>query len=138
MVRIGRNLGMAWLAAGTVLAGGCSTTATAPDQPSRPGRTASGSAAIPAPSAADGTPAAASTAPPPATASRGGGYSLDDGPGGLPPARIMELAARPDPVPVSEPLHPRANRPYRVLGNDYRPMTRRSAFVEEGIASWYG
>jgi rare lipoprotein A len=37
-----------------------------------------------------------------------------------------------------ELLHPRANRPYRVMGGDYRPMTQRAPFRQRGTASWYG
>src|SRR5690606_37351282 len=67
-----------------------------------------------------------------------GGYYLDDGPGDRRAAELALLAARPDPVPIPEALHPRANRPYRVLGNDYRPMTWREPFTQRGIGSWYG
>lgn len=69
---------------------------------------------------------------------RRGGYYLDDGPGERTREEIEALAALPDPVPTVEPLHSRANQPYRVLGNDYRPMTRREPFLQRGIASWYG
>jgi hypothetical protein len=57
-----------------------------------------------------------------------GGYYLDDGPGDRDPAELDALARLPDPVPLVEPLHPRANRPYRVMGGDYRPMTQRAPF----------
>jgi rare lipoprotein A len=129
------------LAAGALLlAGGCSTTATPTPTPSSTGPvSATDRAGQAQPTvAADGLPAAQTAPPRPAVAGSGGGYYLDDGPGQRPISEIVELARRPDPVPVLEPLHPRANRPYRVLGNDYRPMTRRSDYVEEGIGSWYG
>jgi len=71
-------------------------------------------------------------------ARRPGGYYLDDGPGERAPEELQALLALPEPEPAAEPLHPRANRPYRVMGNDYRPMTQREPFVQRGIASWYG
>ena len=55
---------------------------------------------------------------------RPGGYYMDDGPGDRRAEELEALAALPDPVPVREPLHSWANRPYRVLGNDYRRVTR--------------
>lgn len=64
-----------------------------------------------------------------------GAYYLDDGPG---------VRALPDPVsiadavPVFEPLHPRANRPYEVFGTNYVPLDERRPFVQRGVASWYG
>ncbi|MGE0799038.1 MAG: septal ring lytic transglycosylase RlpA family protein [Lautropia sp.] len=67
----------------------------------------------------------------------GGGY-LDDGPGADDSAELARLAALPDPAPIDEPLLPRANRPYRALGNDYQPMTERLPFRQRGVASWYG
>lgn len=69
---------------------------------------------------------------------RPGGYYMDDGPGDRRAEELEALAALPDPVPVREPLHSWANRPYRVLGNDYRPMTQREPFLQQGVASWYG
>ncbi len=74
----------------------------------------------------------------PADQGRGGGYYLDDGPGTHTAAELAALAALPDPVPTLEPLHTWANRPFRVMGNDYRPMTQREPFVQRGLASWYG
>jgi rare lipoprotein A len=69
------------------------------------------------------------------TASKGGGYYLDDGPEANPPAN---LDAVPDAVPRKEPLHPFANRTYVALGNTYTPQTTRQPYSEEGLASWYG
>ncbi len=86
-------------------------------------------------------PGATSLAPPSGSSGitkRPGGFYLDDGPGERDAAELARLAQRPDPEPKHEPLHPRANRPYRALGNDYQPMTRRMPFRQRGIASWYG
>jgi rare lipoprotein A len=70
-----------------------------------------------------------------AGAGRGGAYYLDDGPGDNPPA---DLHAVPDAVPRAEPLHPFANRPYRVFGVEYRPRPDLTEHRERGVASWYG
>jgi rare lipoprotein A len=64
-----------------------------------------------------------------------GRYYLDDGPG---ERSIAELEKLPDAVPRSEPLHPRANRPYVVFGRQYLPMTQLEPMRERGIATWYG
>jgi rare lipoprotein A len=88
-----------------------------------------------------GTPPAPSrqTAPAqpatPAATARSGGYYLDDGPGANPPPN---LDAIPDAAPRKEPLHRFANRTYVALGNTYTPRIERSAYAEEGLASWYG
>lgn len=42
------------------------------------------------------------------------------------------------PKPRAEPLAHYANRPYRLRGRKYRPMTELKAFRQRGIASWYG
>ena len=42
------------------------------------------------------------------------------------------------PEPRAEPLHVSANRPYRLNGRQYRPMTQLQPFRQQGIASWYG
>lgn len=79
------------------------------------------------------------TSTPPAkqtsTASRGGGYYLDDGPEANPPAN---LDAVPDAVPRKEALLPYANRTYVALGKSYTPQTTRQPYSQEGLASWYG
>jgi rare lipoprotein A len=50
-----------------------------------------------------------------------------------------DLAGLPDAEPRIEPIRPGgANKPYTVLGHDYVPITRDSAFSERGLASWYG
>jgi rare lipoprotein A len=64
-----------------------------------------------------------------------GGYLAGDGPGTDIPANIDAI---PDAVPVSEPLHKFANRPYVALGKNYMPLTVAGNFKEHGIASWYG
>lgn len=42
------------------------------------------------------------------------------------------------PVPKLEPLARHANRPYRLRGRKYTPMTDLRPFRQRGIASWYG
>ena len=42
------------------------------------------------------------------------------------------------PVPKLEPLAKQANRPYRLRGRKYRPMTALKPFKQRGVASWYG
>jgi rare lipoprotein A len=64
-----------------------------------------------------------------------GGFYLDDGPGDNPPA---DIDAIPDAQPKAEPLLPRANVPYKALGQTYVPMTISQPYKERGIASWYG
>ena len=71
--------------------------------------------------------------PPPTK--RGGGFYLDDGPLDDIP---VDLAAVPDAVPRSEPLHRFANKPYSVLGRDYVPLPAGAPYRQQGIASWYG
>jgi len=69
------------------------------------------------------------------TASKGGGYYLDDGPEANPPPN---LDAVPDAVPRNEPLLPAANRTYVALGTTYTPQTTHQPYSKVGIASWYG
>ena len=64
-----------------------------------------------------------------------GGYLAGDGPDDHPPAN---LDATPDAVPVPEPLHRYANRPYAALDKTYTPITKPGNFKQRGIASWYG
>jgi rare lipoprotein A (peptidoglycan hydrolase) len=42
------------------------------------------------------------------------------------------------PTPMAEPLASYANRPYRLRGRKYRPMTELTEYTQRGIASWYG
>jgi len=67
--------------------------------------------------------------------STGGGYYLDDGPGANAPS---DIAAIPDAVPKTEPLHRGTQRPYVVMGRSYTPMTRLEPYKARGIATWYG
>jgi rare lipoprotein A len=59
-----------------------------------------------------------------------------DGPEARPPAGLDQV---PDAVPRVEPLRVGGpNKPYRVLGRSYTPMTEDLPLQEEGLASWYG
>jgi peptidoglycan lytic transglycosylase len=106
---------------------GC-TTGSKVDAPEAGAATPPVTAALPAPAVPPTTP--------PATSSARGGYYKDDGPGVQPPP--VELATVPDAVPQSEPLHRFANRPYRVFGKDYVPITSPAPFRQAGLGSWYG
>jgi rare lipoprotein A len=64
-----------------------------------------------------------------------GGYLPGDGPGANIPANLENT---PDAVPVNEPLHPYANRPYVALGNNYSPLSETGQYKARGTASWYG
>jgi len=70
---------------------------------------------------------------PPATG--GGSYLAGDGPGANVPANLQQI---PDAVPHAEPLHRYANRPYSVMGKNYKPLTATGSYKERGVASWYG
>lgn len=48
------------------------------------------------------------------------------------------MASIPDAQPKREPLHPRANRPYQALGQNYTPMQAPGPYKATGVASWYG
>ena len=59
-----------------------------------------------------------------------------DGPEANPPAN---LDAVPDAEPRVEPVRAGGpNKPYDALGRSYVPFTDDRAFVERGLASWYG
>ncbi len=62
-------------------------------------------------------------------------YYSDDGPPDDVPAFVATL---PDAVPVDEPFHRFANRPYTVFGRTYVPVVNKAPAKERGIASWYG
>lgn len=76
-----------------------------------------------------------STPKSPDSGGRGGGYYLDDGPGGNPP---RDLDSIPDAVPRPEPLNRAASRPYSVFGREYVPMSSMAPYKARGVASWYG
>lgn len=69
------------------------------------------------------------------TVAKGGGYYDRDGPPEMAPSDLAQIA---DAVPKSEPIKSSANRPYIVFGQRYEPMTKRTVFNQNGIASWYG
>lgn len=80
---------------------------------------------------------AAATPRPAAPPKWGGGYYQDDGPGNNTPTDEA-LAAIPDAVPRSEPLHRFANRPYVVFNREYQPLAGNAPYKAQGIGSWYG
>ncbi|GHU31652.1 lipoprotein [Betaproteobacteria bacterium] len=92
----------------------------------------------PRPTQGGGTPTTSAGAPratPPARTAGGGAFYKDDGPGDNPPP---DLARVPDASPRAEALHAYANRPYRVMGQNFVPRKRVEAFRQRGVASWYG
>ena len=59
-----------------------------------------------------------------------------DGPEARPPTGLDQV---PDAVPRVEPLRTGGpNKPYRVLGRGYTPLTDDLPLQEDGLASWYG
>ena len=66
---------------------------------------------------------------------RPGGYYMDDGPGGRPPASLDRI---PDAKPRIEPLKSGANNPYTAFGRRYVPYKALRPYRERGTASWYG
>jgi rare lipoprotein A len=72
---------------------------------------------------------------PKAPPTRPGGYYLDDGPGGKPPANLDSI---PDAVPRVEPINRGTARPYVVMGKSYTPMASLAPYQARGIATWYG
>jgi rare lipoprotein A len=81
------------------------------------------------------TPRTKPSSAPPSESRSAGGYYLDDGPEANPPQNLEQV---PDAVPRDEPLHKFANRPYEVMGVDYKPMSEREPYRQTGRASWYG
>ncbi|MGQ0443135.1 MAG: septal ring lytic transglycosylase RlpA family protein [Methylophilaceae bacterium] len=69
------------------------------------------------------------------SATKPGGYYLDDGPDANPPSN---LDAIPDAIPKFEPPLGRSNKPYKALGKTYVPLKSAQNYTERGIASWYG
>ena len=66
---------------------------------------------------------------------RRGGYYKDDGP---PKGDKVDIASIPDAVPEKAKLSSSGNKPYRVLGKTYYPLSSAANFRQKGIASWYG
>ena len=64
-----------------------------------------------------------------------GGYYMDDGPEANPPTNLDEI---PDASPKKESLLPRSNKPYKALGETYRPLSSAQNYKARGMASWYG
>jgi rare lipoprotein A len=64
-----------------------------------------------------------------------GGFYTDDGPDKAMP---VDLEALPDARPSHERLHPTANEPYSVFGQQYVPLRSPGAYKRQGTASWYG
>ena len=65
-----------------------------------------------------------------------GPSGMKDGPEARPPAGLERV---PDAVPRIEPLRVGGpNKPYRVLGRSYTPLTEDLPLKESGLASWYG
>ena len=56
-----------------------------------------------------------------------------------PPDGPVDVSSIPEPVPRDEPLSRYGNPPsYVVFGRTYHVQRKRTAYVERGIASWYG
>ena len=64
-----------------------------------------------------------------------GAYYLDDGPADNPPDNLSSI---PDAIPKKEPLNKFSNRPYKVFGKTYYPMTTLKPYTANGYATWYG
>jgi rare lipoprotein A len=86
-------------------------------------------------SSAPSRPSQATPSAPVAGVPTTGGYLAGDGPDANAPENLDTI---PDAVPHAEPLHRYANRPYKVLGQEYTPLTSVGNYQERGIASWYG
>lgn len=71
----------------------------------------------------------------PAAGSGRGAYYKDDGPEDNPPANLRDV---PDADVRNEPMSPRSNRPYVVLGKTYTPITDLEPFSQRGTGTWYG
>ena len=74
-------------------------------------------------------------APSKPTTTKSPSYYSDDGP---PESVPINLAEIPDAVPVDEPFHRGASRPYTVFGRTYVPVINNDPFRQTGVASWYG
>ena len=64
-----------------------------------------------------------------------GAYYLDDGPEEVIPENLSSI---PNAIPKREPLNKFSNRPYKVFGKTYYPMTSLKPYTATGYATWYG
>lgn len=64
-----------------------------------------------------------------------GGYFGGDRP---PDSVPVDLASIPDAVPVALPRSKTGNKPYKVLGRTWHPLSSAKGYRERGVASWYG
>ncbi len=64
-----------------------------------------------------------------------GAYYLDDGPEEVIPENLSSI---PNATPKKEPLNKFSNRPYKVFGKTYYPMTSLKPYTAKGYATWYG
>ena len=64
-----------------------------------------------------------------------GAYYLDDGPEEVIPENLSSI---PNAIPKKEPLNKFSNRPYKVFGKTYYPMTSLKPYAATGYATWYG
>ena len=64
-----------------------------------------------------------------------GAYYLDDGPEEVIPENLSSI---PNAIPKKEPLNKFSNRPYKVFGKTYYPMTILKPYTATGYATWYG
>ena len=64
-----------------------------------------------------------------------GAYYLDDGPEEVIPENLSSI---PNAIPKKEPLNKFSNRPYKVFGKTYYPMTALKPYTATGYATWYG
>ncbi|MBL8516193.1 MAG: septal ring lytic transglycosylase RlpA family protein [Betaproteobacteria bacterium] len=71
----------------------------------------------------------------PSATAKSPSYYSDDGP---PDTLPVDLANIRDAVPVDEPFHRGASRPYTVFGRTYVPQINNDPFRQTGVASWYG
>ncbi len=59
--------------------------------------------------------------------------------GDRPPDTVpVDLASIPDAVPVALPRSKSGNKPYKVMGRTWRPLSSAEGYRERGVASWYG
>ena len=64
-----------------------------------------------------------------------GAYYLDDGPEEVIPENLSSIL---NAIPKKEPLNKFSNRPYKVFGKTYYPMTSLKPYTATGYATWYG